>query len=77
MKNIPTLDKTKAIRNSVPGKFSKIEFINYFLLTLIAIFFIIPITALSYHYYKFGMPARLQGVISFIFYYVKEMFNWL
>lgn len=77
MKNISALHQPQINRNLKKSCSFKIKLADSLLLLLIFIFFAIPITGLSWHYYKFGLPSRLQGIISFIFYSIKEIFNWL
>jgi|GEM_PF-3295298 len=77
MKGNSTLENYKAIRNSAKNLSSSMKLIDYLLLALIFTFFVVPIAGLSLHYYKFGIPSRLLGLISYLVIIVKEFFGWI
>lgn len=75
MNRVSTLENSKAMLVSANrGSYPK-KFINYFLLLLIFIFFALPLTGLSLHYYKFGAPPRLMGFLSLFWSLIKGLFN--
>jgi len=77
MQGFPNLDNYKGIRNSAKNISSSMKLIDFLLLALIFTFFAVPIAGLSLHYYKFGMPSRLLGLISYLVILVKEFFGWV
>ncbi len=69
--NSQALGGSKMIRGSTKVISSSRKFIDYFLLLLIFIFFLVPLAGLSLHYYRFGLPPSLRGFFSFLTDFVK------
>lgn len=75
MHNRSVLENSNARQNSVKNSSSPKKFIDYLLLLLIFIFFAVPLTGLSLHYYKFGLPLRLTGFLGFFWALLKGLFS--
>lgn len=66
---------SETMQNSLKNDSSQKKLVDYLLLLLIFIFFAVPLTGLSLHYYKFGMPPRLMGLLSFFWTLLKGLFD--
>ncbi|MGB9699848.1 MAG: hypothetical protein ACPL5I_10725 [Thermodesulfobacteriota bacterium] len=73
MRDFSTLGCSKSFEKTTKNVSPPRKLIDYLLLFLIFMFFAVPITGISIHYYKFGIPSRLNGLISYLAMLVKEL----
>lgn len=65
METISTLNNSRPFRKPAKKCLSRVNIADYILFALILVFFVIPFAGLSLHYFKFGMPPRLLGLVDF------------
>jgi hypothetical protein len=65
METISNLNNSQPFQQSAKKCLFRDNIADYILLALISVFFAIPFAGLSLHYFKFGVPPRLVGLVDF------------